>query len=154
MFVCPLSVSGCLVCSPTTFFSFFFFFSLSLSLSQALGKPKPLAGFGVPLVLLPRGHALRLQPARPVPHLHQGHRPAPVFFFFRRPRRLVLGSCWCLFALVVWFFFFFLVVRLGLSVGCWVGGLSRFWWVAACTANALVREKGQPDYHLAPQLSP
>ena len=46
------------------------------------------------------------------------------------------------------------VVRLGLSVGCWVGGLSRFWWVAACSGNAFVRETGQPDYHLAPQLSP
>ena len=44
MFVSPLSVFRCLVCSPTLSFS------LSLSLSQALGKPKPRWGFGFPLV--------------------------------------------------------------------------------------------------------
>ena len=66
-------------------------FSLSLSLSLFLrrwGNPNPLVGFGVPLVFLLPGHALRLQPAGLAPHLPQGHRPAPVFFFFsRRSRR-------------------------------------------------------------------
>ena len=57
------------------------FFFLSLSLSQVLGKPKPLLGFGIPLVFLRRGHALRVRPVRPARHLPLGSAPAPVFFF-------------------------------------------------------------------------
>ena len=55
-------------------------FSLFLSLSGA-GETQTHFGFGFPLVSLHLGHDLPLQSARPAPHLHQGHRPAPVFFF-------------------------------------------------------------------------
>ena len=80
MLVSTLSFFCCLVCSPTTFFSFF-------SLSQALGKPKPRAGFGVPLVFLLRGRVLQVRPVLLAPLLHQGSRPALCFFFcFRRSR--------------------------------------------------------------------
>ena len=61
---------------------FLFFFSLSLSLFQVLGKPKPFLGFGVPLVSLHLGHALRLPPVHHARHLHLGLAPAPVFLFF------------------------------------------------------------------------
>ena len=45
-------------------------FSLCLSLSQVLGKPKPLfGGFGIPLVSLLRGEALRLRPVPYAQHL-------------------------------------------------------------------------------------
>ena len=52
------------------------------SLSQALGNPKPL-WFGVPLVFLHPGHALRPRPVHFHPHIPQGIAPAPVFFFVR-----------------------------------------------------------------------
>ena len=70
----------------------FFLFSLS----QALGNPKPF-WFGVPLVFLHPGHALRHPPVHLPPHIPQGIAPAPVFFFFRRrrsfPVRCFLISC-------------------------------------------------------------
>ena len=77
--------------SSATFFLF--------SLSQALGNPKPL-WFGVPLVFLHPGHALRLRPVHLPPHIPQGIAPAPVFFFSRRRRSFRFGvfsflSCRC-----------------------------------------------------------
>ena len=80
LFLCPSRPDPCLIQCLLSFFFFlwlfgmvaddffflslslslafqFFFFSFSLSLSQALGKPKPVLGFGVPLVALwPRQH--------------------------------------------------------------------------------------------------
>ena len=86
---------GIIVCVPFIFFVWCVrrrFFFLSFSLCQALGKPKPLVGFGVPLVTLRLGHALRLQPVLPLPLLHQGPAPAPVFFFARAGLSSVFGS--------------------------------------------------------------
>ena len=84
-----LSLFGCLVCLSATVFLCFFFL--------ALGKPKPLLGFGVPLVSLLPGRALRLQPVHHARHLHQGHRPALcvcVCFFFRRRRSSFRLGCY------------------------------------------------------------
>ena len=67
--------------------------SLSLSLSQALGNPKPF-WFGVPLVFLHPGHAPRHRSVHRPLHLPPGHAPAPVFFFFRRRSRWVVGGVW------------------------------------------------------------
>ena len=55
-------------------------FSLSLFL-RCWGTPNPFWGLGFPLCSLRPGRELRLQSAGLAPHLHQGHRPAPVFFF-------------------------------------------------------------------------
>ena len=68
--------------SSATFFLF--------SLSQALGNPKPL-WFGVPLVFLHPGHALRPRPVHLPPHIPQGIAPAPVVFFFFSSSSLVFG---------------------------------------------------------------
>ena len=84
----PSSSSSVWFVSSATFF-------LS-SLSQALGNPKPL-WFGVPLVFLHPGHALRPRPVHLPPHIPQGIAPAPVFFFFRRRS----FSVWCFLVLVL-----------------------------------------------------
>ena len=49
-------------------------------------------GFGVPLVTLRPGHALRLQPVPRRPLIPQGHLPHLFFFFSRRRRSF---SVWC-----------------------------------------------------------
>ena len=87
--VCPA------VCGPLSLFFCAWFvrrrrFSLCLSLSQVLGKPKPLLGFGFPLVFLHPGHGLLLQPVRPHLLIHQGHAQL-LPFFFRRSRRCFCG---------------------------------------------------------------
>ena len=74
---CPPSLFGCWVYWSALF-------PLFLSFSQLLGKPKPHLGFGVPLVSLHPGHALRLPPVLQSRPLHPGHAPAPVFFFIVR----------------------------------------------------------------------
>ena len=90
-------------------------FSLFLSLRR-WGNPNPFLGFGVPLVSLHLGRAVRLPPVRLAPHLHQGSaQPLCVFFFFvvarLSPPRL--GCSW------------FGVVGLGsLVVGCLLVGFS------------------------------
>ena len=59
-----------------------FFFSLSLSLSlSGAGETQTPSGFGFPLVTLLRAHGLRPRPVLPLPLIHQGPAPAPVFFF-------------------------------------------------------------------------
>ena len=58
------------------------------------GNPNLFMGFGIPLVSLHPGRVLRLQLAGLAPHLPQGHRPAPVFFFFSPLASL--GSWWWL----------------------------------------------------------
>ena len=78
----PSSFSVWFVSSATFFLS---------SLSQALGNPKPL-WFGVPLVFLHPGHALRPRPVHLPPHIPQGIAPAPVFFFFFF--RVVVARFW------------------------------------------------------------
>ena len=93
LFSGPLSPSRpdpCLV----SICQFFFLYGLfvdtmcSLSLSQALGNPK-LFWFGVPLVFLQPGHALRPRSVRLL-HLHQGI--APHLFFFFSSSSLISGS--------------------------------------------------------------
>ena len=73
---CPLFLCDCVVCSPTIFF---LFFSLS-----GVGETQTPLGFVLPLVSLLPGRALRPQPVLRRLHLHQGIRPAPVFFLRRR----------------------------------------------------------------------
>ena len=96
--LCPLRPDPCMPrcwLSPLSFFCVRYARRrrfLSFSLSQVLGKPKPLSGFGIPLVSLRRGHALRARSVRPARLLPLGSAPAPVFFFFflrRRRRSLV-----------------------------------------------------------------
>ena len=94
-----------------TFFSFFFFFlslSLSLSLSGA-GETQTPSWFGFPLVTLLRAHGLR-----PLPLIHQGPAPAPVFF-------VSPSFAW----VVVGFFVLGVGSRFGLCFG-------RFWLLACC----------------------
>ena len=62
-------------------FSLFFF---SLSLSSAGETHSPSRGFGVPLVFLRPGRALRSRPVRLARLLHLGVAPAPVFLFVAR----------------------------------------------------------------------
>ena len=101
-------------------------FSLCLSLSQALGKPKPLLGFGFPLVFLLPGRALRPRPVPRAQHIHPGIAPAPVFFPF-----------------------FFLLSSSSLAgmvaVGCvfvrFLFGL--WWWAVACKSIMHFRVSGR-----------
>ena len=93
---------------------FFFLYGLcrrrrvfSLSLSQALGNPKPF-WFGVPLVFLQPGHALRASIRTSSSSSTPRHCPAPVFFLssslvsgsvFARPGSVgvgFLGGCFFL----------------------------------------------------------
>ena len=69
----------------------------SFSLSQALGNPKPF-WFGVPLVFLQPGHALRPRSVRLPLHLHPGIAPHLFFFSFRRRRSFPVR---CLLVLVL-----------------------------------------------------
>ena len=86
------SLSFCLVCSPATFFSLFLsFFFLSLSLRR-WGNPNPL-GVWVSLVTLLRAHGLRPRPVLPLPLIHQGPAPAPVFFCFSPSFAWVVVGC-------------------------------------------------------------
>ena len=62
------------------------------SLSQALGNPKPF-WFGVPLVFLHPGHALRPRSVRLPLHLHPGVAPHLLFFLFSRRRRSFPVRC-------------------------------------------------------------
>ena len=80
VFVCVRLLFSVWLVSSATF--------LSLSLSQALGNPKPF-WFGVPLVFLHPGHALRPRSVRLPLHLHPGF--APHLFFFSSSS-LVSGS--------------------------------------------------------------
>ena len=92
--------------------------SLSLSLSFFLrrwGNPNPFRGFGIPLVSLHRGHALRLRSVRPA------RSPSPRF-----PPR----SCFCFLffffflAALAWVFLWCFLAVVGLSVGLvFVGGV-------------------------------
>ena len=77
---CPLFLSSCSVVSSAPF-------SLFLSFSGAGETQTPFRGFGIPLVSLLRGRALRLRPVRLARLLPLGQAPAPVFFFFLRRRR-------------------------------------------------------------------
>ena len=87
-FVCvPLLVSG--------WFRRRRVFSFLLSLSGARETQTPFGGFGVPLVTLRPGHALRLQPVPPRPLIPQGFAPEHVFFFFSS---FALGCGRCLFS--------------------------------------------------------
>ena len=98
--------------------TFFFFF---LSLSGAGETQTPFRGFGVPLVFLRPGRALRLRSVRLPLHLQQG-RAQPQFFcfFLFSPAPLV----------------FPVRVFLGLSRMRWVSGrLFLCWWVSACTCR-------------------
>ena len=127
MYVVPsFSFFGCLVGFVDAVFSLLF------SFSQALGNPNPLAGFGVPLVFILPGHALQLQSARLAPHLHQGHRPAPVFFFSFLAARVVR------FLVVVGFFLF---------GGCCFSCIACKMY----NAQSLIWREG--DNHLPPSLS-
>ena len=90
----PSSPDPCLVFVgvPLLFFCLVGFvgavFSLLFSFSQVLGKPKPPSGgFGVPLVFLLRGRALRPRSVHLHFLLHQGSRPALFFFLSRRRSR-------------------------------------------------------------------
>ena len=80
LFACPLLFLVWFVSSTPCFFSLSLSLSLSLFLSQALGNPKPF-WFGVPLVFLHPGHALRPRSVRLPLHLHPGQ-PRTCFFFF------------------------------------------------------------------------
>ena len=106
----PSSSSVWFVSSATFFFS---------SLSQALGNPKPL-WFGVPLVFLHPGHALRPRPVHLPPHIPQGIAPAPVFFFFSSSP-LVFGLVFSRSCLV--------------GVGGFGGGTWSWSWSVCCVAS-------------------
>ena len=88
------------VCCPLFFFLWFFGwfrrrrFSL-FSFSQALGKPKPHFGFGVPLVFLRHGRALRPRSVRLHFLLHQGFHPALCVCFFFVGARIGVFLVFC-----------------------------------------------------------
>ena len=121
------------VCGPLSLFCAWFVrrrrFSLCPSLSQVQ------KGFGFPLVFLHPGHGLLFQPVRLHLLIHQGHAQLLPFFFFDARVGVFVGGSRCL-------------VRLSVC-----RSVFRSWWVAACTVNALARDTGQPDYHLAPPSS-
>ena len=110
---CLLRPAPCLlyVCVPSLFLSLFGMFADDVFLSfcspsQVLGKPKPLLGFGFPLVFLLHGHRLLLQPVHLAPHVHLGHAQLLFFFFFAVviARWYGGGWSWCVgFRLVGWF---------------------------------------------------
>ena len=87
------------VCCPLFLFLWLFgmfadvVFFLFFSFSQALGKPKSLLGFGIPLVFLHHGRALRLRSVLRAPHLHSCQTPHLCFFLSSSPAGTVAVGC-------------------------------------------------------------